>query len=151
MGEMGDRRQGRRQSATWVLCASAALCVSVSRAAEVDAENPEDVIPGETLTPPELVSFFEATYPEAHREHAKEVVVVARLGLDETGSVTSVEIVSSGGPAFDANGEVIGVAVAGSVDRFRLGDHQLTIPHPGINFLVPIHQALPLLSFDERP
>lgn len=53
---------------------------------------------------------------------------------------------NSGGPAFDLRGNVIGVCVAGSVSRFRLGSEKLVIPNPGINFLIEGKLASQFLS-----
>ena len=51
---------------------------------------------------PKLVTFVEATYPEAERASGKTAVVVLKLSISATGTIDSATIAESGGPSFDA-------------------------------------------------
>lgn len=53
---------------------------------------------------------------------------------------------NSGGPAFDSYGQVVGISVAGHVQRFRMGGEEVAIASPGLNFFIPIRHAQSLLS-----
>jgi TonB family protein len=54
------------------------------------------------VTPPKLLRFVEATYPDGQGEEPEEVTVELLLTIDKGGSVTEAMVAKSGGEAFDA-------------------------------------------------
>lgn len=54
------------------------------------------------VTPPKLVRFVEATYPEGEEGQPEEVAVELLLTIDKDGSVTEASVAKSGGEEFDA-------------------------------------------------
>ncbi|MBI2921140.1 MAG: trypsin-like peptidase domain-containing protein [Planctomycetes bacterium] len=53
---------------------------------------------------------------------------------------------NSGGPAFDMQGRVVAISVAGAVANYAFEGSTVEVPQPGINFLIPINQVRPLLE-----
>jgi TonB family protein len=67
-----------------------------------DGDRPSEQEPGAELTPPSLVRFVEADYPEEAAEHGEDAVVELELTVDREGRITGVRVVESAGEAFDA-------------------------------------------------
>ncbi|MFT4543252.1 MAG: hypothetical protein ACI835_005721 [Planctomycetota bacterium] len=53
---------------------------------------------------------------------------------------------NSGGPAFDSHGRVIGISVAGHVQRYQMNGEEVAIASPGLNFFIPIRHAQGILG-----
>jgi Fe(3+) dicitrate transport protein len=77
-------------------CATIAL-----GAAHARAQEPSPPAATSELTPPELVSFVEAKYPEAALAARQEGTVTLRLTIDAEGRVTEAEVVKPAGQGFD--------------------------------------------------
>jgi TonB family protein len=60
-----------------------------------------DVLP-KLLNREEVLSNLRKFYPEAERKAGREAKVVVRLRLGVTGAVEAVDVLQSGGAAFDA-------------------------------------------------
>lgn len=58
--------------------------------------------PGKVTKPPKLEKFQQAPYPESERANGKPASVVLLLSIGADGKVADVEVVTSGGAAFDA-------------------------------------------------
>jgi TonB family protein len=93
--------------AGWLLAAAVGSVPSLAHAQTPPSEGSST---GPRLTkPPRLTGFVAARYPESERSPSDAkaprppVTVVLRLSLDAEGTVTSAEIVTSGGVAFDEN------------------------------------------------
>lgn len=54
------------------------------------------------ITPPKVVTFVEAPYPEEEKASGREATVVLQLAITEKGTVAAVVVLESAGPAFDA-------------------------------------------------
>src|SRR5262249_36734190 len=54
------------------------------------------------ITPPKLVQFVEAVYPEAEKAAGTMADVVLQIGIADTGQVVAVAVLEPAGPAFDA-------------------------------------------------
>src|SRR4051812_44311088 len=56
-----------------------------------------------TLTkPPKLVKFVEAPYPEAEKTAGRTASVTLEIAVNASGTVDTVAVVASAGPAFDS-------------------------------------------------
>jgi TonB family protein len=65
------------------------------------AEAPSPAAAGPQTTPPELVKFVEAPYPEEARTRGLEGAVILELTLDAEGKVTRAVVTESAGHGFD--------------------------------------------------
>ncbi len=84
------------------IIALAALTAGLMPPGAAFAQSAEDGDTGAPLLePPELVHYVEAAYPPEAFEAGIEAEVVAVLDVDESGSVTGVEIQESAGRGFD--------------------------------------------------
>ena len=72
-----------------------------SGTAAAQSEDDASDQPSELVTPPKLVRFVEADYPEAEKVLGKEATVELALSIGADGRVTEVEVLESAGEAFD--------------------------------------------------
>lgn len=92
------RRIARHLSAGRVAC-GVVLATSVSIAQT--AEDPSSNANTETIAPPELVEFVEASYPPEAREAGVQAVVPLELDLDASGQVQEARVLEPQGHGFD--------------------------------------------------
>lgn len=81
------------------------LVASGMLASAAMAQEPPEPLDPETqplVTPPKLLRFVEASYPETTDDEPEEVAVELLLTIDKSGSVTEATVAKSGGEAFDA-------------------------------------------------
>ena len=137
-------QDGRKYAAEWV-------------AAEPERDLAVLRIPGQGF---ESVGLRAASEPIRRGEEV--VVIGAPRGLSDsvtTGLVSAlardngwlqtdalINPGNSGGPAFGRDGAVLGVVVAGRVQRYNTLGMQIVIPDPGLNYLIPVDQVRPLLA-----
>jgi S1-C subfamily serine protease len=80
-------------------------------------------------------------------EHSVCTGIVSGLDRDK-GRIQTTALTNhgnSGGPVFDESGRVVAVVVAGAIDPQAMRGG-VEIPRPGVNFLIPINHAIPLLQ-----
>ncbi len=77
----------------WSLCASGAHAQGRSEVGEGEAEP--------LITPPKLIRFVEADYPEGEEDDPSEVAVELDVVVGKDGLVTEATVARSGGEAFD--------------------------------------------------
>lgn len=85
------------RSRTW-LCAALVLSATVPGPAAADPAKPAAA---DALTPPKLVTFRDATYPDAAKAARRQADVELELTIDATGAVTDARVATPAGDGFD--------------------------------------------------
>jgi len=92
-----------RSAALRALFAFSLLSPGLSLAAEAPPSPAADEKPA--LVPPNLVHFVEAPFPESEADGRTDAAVILRISISATGEVVEVDVVESGGEAFDRAAE----------------------------------------------
>ena len=69
-------------------------------------EAESDIPPSELVSPPQLVHFVEAVYPESEKDLGVEATVGLELMIGADGKVSEVKVIESASEAFDRSAEV---------------------------------------------